>query len=148
MAGKRIVLSSDHAAIDLRQAIASHLTDKGYAVEDIGPTTSESTHYPKHGEAAARKVAVGEADLGIILCGTGQGIMMAANKVKGVRCGVCMDTFSAKMIREHNDANMLSIGARVVGDMLAMDIVDAFLDAEFEGGRHGTRVDMISAIEG
>ena len=148
MAGKRIVLSSDHAAIELRQAIASHVADKGYTVEDIGPTTSESTHYPKHGEAAARKVAVGEADLGIILCGTGQGIMMAANKVKGVRCGVCMDTFSAKMIREHNDANMLSIGARVVGDMLAMDIVDAFLYAEFEGGRHGTRVDMISAIEG
>ena len=148
MAGKRIVLSSDHAAIELRQAIASHVADKGYTVEDIGPTTSESTHYPKHGEAAARKVAVGEADLGIILCGTGQGIMMAANKVKGVRCGVCMDTFSAKMIREHNDANMLSIGARVVGDMLAMDIVDAFLDAEFEGGRHGTRVDLISAIEG
>ena len=148
MAGKRIVLSSDHAAIDLRQAIASHVAGKGYTVEDIGPTTSGSTHYPKHGEAAARKVAGGEADLGIILCGTGQGIMMAANKVKGVRCGVCMDTFSAKMIREHNDANMLSIGARVVGDMLAMDIVDAFLDAEFEGGRHGTRVDMISAIEG
>lgn len=147
MATKRIVLSSDHAAIDLRQAIARHVADKGYTVEDIGPATPESTHYPKHGAAAARKVAEGEADLGIILCGTGQGIMMAANKVKGVRCGVCMDTFSAKMIREHNDANMLSIGARVVGDMLAMDIVDAFLDAEFEGGRHGTRVDMISAIE-
>lgn len=143
----RIVLSSDHAAIDLRQAIAKHVTDKGYTVEDIGPTTPESTHYPKHGEAAARKVAGGQADLGIILCGTGQGIMMAANKVKGVRCGVCMDTFSARMIREHNNANMLSIGARVVGDMLAMDIVDAFLDADFEGGRHSMRVDMISAIE-
>ena len=110
---KRIVLSSDHAAIDLRQAIAAHITAKGFEVDDIGPTTTESTHYPKHGEAAARKVASGEADLGIILCGTGQGIMMAANKVPGIRCGVCMDTFSARMIREHNNANMLSIGARV-----------------------------------
>ena len=142
-----IVLSSDHAALDLRAAIAAHVTAKGYDVVDIGPTTTESTHYPKHGEAAAQKVATGDCDLGIILCGTGQGIMMAANKVKGIRCGVCMDTFSARMIRQHNDANMLSIGARVVGDMLALDIVDAFLDAEFEGGRHGTRVDMIKAIE-
>ena len=144
---KRIVLSSDHAAIDLRQAIAAHISAKGFEVDDIGPTTTESTHYPKHGEAAARKVASGEADLGIILCGTGQGIMMAANKVPGIRCGVCMDTFSARMIREHNDAQMLSIGARVVGDALALEIVDAFLTAEFEGGRHGTRVDMIMAIE-
>ncbi|SFS19355.1 ribose 5-phosphate isomerase B [Yoonia litorea] len=144
----RIVLSSDHAALDLRAAIAAHVSAKGYEVVDIGPTTTESTHYPKHGEAAAQKVASGDCALGIILCGTGQGIMMAANKVKGIRCGVCMDTFSARMIRQHNDANMLSIGARVVGDMLALDIVDAFLDATFEGGRHGTRVDMIKAIEG
>ncbi len=144
---KRLVLSSDHAAIDLRQAIAAHAKAKGWEIEDIGPQTPESTHYPKHGEAAAQKVAAGDADLGIILCGTGQGIMMAANKVKGIRCGVCADPFSARMIREHNDANILSIGARVVGESLAMEIVDAFLDAEFEGGRHGTRVDMIKAIE-
>jgi ribose 5-phosphate isomerase B len=146
-ATKRLVLSSDHAAIDLRQAIAAHARAKGWEIEDIGPKTPESTHYPKHGEAAARKVAGGEADLGIILCGTGQGIMMAANKVKGIRCGVCADPFSARMIREHNNANMLSIGARVIGESLAMEIVDAFLAAEFEGGRHGTRVDMITAIE-
>ena len=144
---KTVVLSSDHAALDLRAAIAAHVTAKGFQVLDIGPTTAESTHYPKHGEAAARKIAEGEADLGIILCGTGQGIMMAANKVKGIRCGVCHDTFSAKMIRQHNDAQMLSMGARVIGDMLALEIVDAFLDAEFEGGRHGTRVDMITEIE-
>ncbi len=144
---KRIVLSSDHADIALRQAIAEHVAAKGYEVEDIGPMTSESTHYPKHGEAAARRVASGDCQLGIILCGTGQGIMMAANKVKGIRCGVCSDTFSARMIRQHNDANMLSLGARVIGPGLAMDIVDAFLDAEFEGGRHATRVDMITAIE-
>lgn len=145
---KRIVLSSDHADIALRQTIAKHVAAKGYEVEDIGPMTSDSTHYPKHGEEAAQRVASGDCQLGIILCGTGQGIMMAANKVKGIRCGVCSDTFSARMIREHNDANMLSIGARVIGQGLALDIVDAFLDAEFEGGRHATRVDLIKAIEG
>lgn len=145
---KRIVLSSDHAAIDLRQAIAAHIAEQGWEVVDIGPTTTESTHYPLHGRAAAERVASGDCALGIILCGTGQGIMMAANKVPGVRCGVCTDTFSARMIRQHNDAQILSLGARVVGEGLALDIVDAFLNAEFEGGRHGTRVDMIEPSEG
>ena len=140
---KRIVLSSDHAAIELRQAIAKHVESLGHTVTDIGPQTPESTHYPIHGKAAAERVAAGEADLGIILCGTGQGIMMAANEVPGIRCGVCADPFSARMIREHNNAQILSIGARVVGESLAMEIVDAFLTAEFEGGRHATRVDMI-----
>ena len=140
---KRIVLSSDHADIALRQTIAKHVAAKGWDVVDIGPMTSESTHYPIHGKAAAQRVASGDCQLGIILCGTGQGIMMAANKVKGIRCGVCSDTFSARMIRQHNDANMLSIGARVTGEGLVLDIVDAFLDAEFEGGRHATRVAMI-----
>ena len=140
---KRVVLSSDHAAIALRQAVADHIAAAGWEVVDIGPTTPESTHYPLHGKAAADRVASGDCALGIILCGTGQGIMMAANKVPGIRCGVCSDTFSAAMIRQHNDANMLSIGARVVGEGLALAIVDAFLNAEFEGGRHATRVDMI-----
>ncbi|EAQ11618.1 ribose-5-phosphate isomerase [Maritimibacter alkaliphilus HTCC2654] len=140
---KRIVLSSDHAAIELRQTIAKHIEAEGWEAVDIGPTTPESTHYPLHGQAAAQKVASGECALGIILCGTGQGIMMAANKVAGIRCGVCSDTFSARMIRQHNDANILSLGARVVGEGLALDIVDAFLNAEFEGGRHATRVEMI-----
>lgn len=145
MSSKRIALSSDHAAIELRQAIATHIAAKGWEPVDIGPTTPESTHYPKHGQAAAELVASGDCALGIILCGTGQGIMMAANKVAGIRCGVCSETFSAKMIRAHNDANMLSIGARVVGDALAIEIVDAFLDTDFEGGRHATRVEMIEA---
>ena len=139
----KIILSSDHAAIDLRQAIAAHVAARGYEVEDIGPITPESTHYPLHGRAAAERVASGGARFGIVVCGTGQGIMMAANKVPGIRCGVCLDTFSARMIRAHNDANMLSLGARVVGEGLALEIVDAFLDAEFEGGRHATRVEMI-----
>lgn len=142
---KRIVISSDHADIGYRQTIAAHIQKRGFTVADIGPATSESTDYPIHGQAAAAQIRAGDADLGVIICGTGQGIMMAANKVAGIRCGVCSDTFSARMIRAHNDANMLSLGARVTGISLALDIVDAFLDAEFEGGRHATRVDMIEA---
>ncbi len=147
-ARSRIILSSDHAAIPLRLAIAAHVAAKGWEVVDIGPTTPESTDYPRHGEAAARRVASGDCALGILICGTGQGIMMAANKVKGVRCGVCADTFSARMIRAHNDANMLALGARVVGEGLALEIIDAFLATAFEGGRHTARVEMIKALEG
>lgn len=143
----RVVLSSDHSAIGLRQAIAAHIAAQGWTVVDIGPTTPESTPYPEHGAAAARRVANGDCRFGIILCGTGQGIMMAANKVKGVRCGVCADTFSARMIRQHNDANMLALGARVIGEGLALDLVDAFLTAPFDGGRHAARVEMIKALE-
>ena len=147
MTDKTLVVSSDHAAIEMRRAVAARAEELGWTVEDIGPQTSESTHYPKHGEAAARRVAEGGALLGIVLCGTGQGIMMAANKIADIRCGVCNDTFSARMIRQHNDANMLALGARVIGDGLALDIVEAFLAAEFEGGRHATRVDMIRDLE-
>jgi ribose 5-phosphate isomerase B len=146
-ASNRIVLSSDHTAIQLRQAIAAHIATKGWTAIDIGPTTPVSTHYPKHGEAAARRVASSDCRFGIILCGTGQGIMMAANKIKGIRCGVCIDTYTARMIRQHNDANMLAMGARVVGEGLALDIVDAFLNAPFDGGRHVPRVQMIEALE-
>ncbi|UAB90633.1 ribose 5-phosphate isomerase B [Ruegeria sp. SCSIO 43209] len=144
---KRIVLSSDHAAIDLRQAISAYVESQGWEAVDIGPTTSESTHYPEHGAAAARLVASGDCRFGIILCGTGQGIMIAANKINGVRCGVCSDVFSAQMIRQHNDANMLSLGARILDEKQALEITAAFLTSEFEGGRHATRVDMIGALE-
>ena len=144
----RIVLCSDHAAIQLRPAIAVHIAAHCWMVIDIGPTTPESTHYPEHGEAAARLVASGDCRFGIIFRGTGQGMMMAANKVKGIRCGVCADTSSARIIRQHDDANMLSIGARVVGEGLALDIVDAFLTAHFEAGRHATRVKIIEELEG
>jgi ribose 5-phosphate isomerase B len=146
-ARNRVVLSSDHHGLQLRQAIAAHIAAQGWVVVDIGPTTPERTDYPRQGEAAARLVASGDCRFGVILCGTGQGIMMAANKVRGVRCGVCADTFSARMIRQHNDANMLSMGVRVVGEGLALDIVDAFLTAQFEGGRHAPRVEMIGALE-
>ncbi|MEM8576399.1 MAG: ribose 5-phosphate isomerase B [Pseudomonadota bacterium] len=144
----RIVLSSDHSALEMRATIAVHLQAAGHDVTDIGPQTDASTDYPDHGAAAARHVAAGNSDLGIILCGTGQGIMMAANKVPGIRCGVCADTFSAQMIRAHNDANMLALGARVIGPSLALAIVDAFLGATFEGGRHANRVAKITALEG
>ena len=142
-----VVLSSDHAAIDLRREVACHVAGLGWEVADIGPTSPESTHYPERGVEAARRVASGECRFGIVLCGTGQGIMMAANKVPGIRCGVCHETYSAKMIRAHNDANMLALGSRVVGLGLAMEIVEVFLTTEFEGGRHATRGDMIRNLE-
>ena len=145
---RRIVLSSDHTAIPLRQAIAAHIAGQGWEPVDIGPTTPDSTDYPHHGEAAARRVASGDSRFGIILCGTGQGIMMAANKVKGIRCGVCAEPYSAAMIRAHNDANMLALGARVVGQGLALAIVDAFLTTDFDAGRHAPRVEMIKALKG
>ncbi|MCX8499442.1 MAG: ribose 5-phosphate isomerase B [Caulobacteraceae bacterium] len=146
-ANKRIVLSSDHSAIALRLAIGVHIRSLGWDRVDIGPIMAESTDYPFHGAAAARMVASKDYRFGIILCGTGQGIMMAANKVKGIRCGVCADSYSARMLRQHNDANMLSLGSRIVGEALALDIVDGFLMAEFEGGRHAPRVEMIRALE-
>ena len=140
---KRIVLSSDHAAIALRQAVAAHVASRGWKVVDIGPETAESTHYPIHGRAAAQRVASGDCRFGIVLCGTGQGIGIAANKVPGIRCGICVEPVSAALTRRHNDANMLALGARITAEGMALAIVDAFLDAEFEGGRHQTRVEMI-----
>ena len=146
--GGRVVLAGDHNAIPLRQAIAAHIAAQGWEAVDIGPTTAESIDYPKQAEAAARLVASGDCRFGILLCGTGQGVMMAANKIRGIRCGVCAEPWSAGMIRRHNDANMLAIGARVVGEGLALAIVDAFLAAPFDGGRHAPRVEMIRALEG
>ena len=144
---KRVVLSSDHAAIKMRMKVAKHVVSLGWEAIDIGPTTSESTHYPHHGAAAAELVKSGDCRFGIILCGTGQGIMMAANKIKGVRCGVGSDLFSAEMIRAHNDANMLSLGSRVINETEALQFTEVFLNTPFEGGRHGTRVEMIDALE-
>ena len=147
-ASNRVVLSSDHAAIPLRQAIAAHVAAQGWDVVDIGPTTPESTPYPKHGEAAARLVASGDCRFGIIFCGTGQGIMMAANKVKGIRCGVCAETFSARMIRQHNDANVISIGARQHTVEEAAAFVLAFIAEPFSHNeRHQRRIDQMAAYE-
>ena len=143
----KIVLANDHSAVDMKKEILTHLEEKGYQVIDIGTNSPESCDYPVFGERAGKTVASGEADLGILICGTGVGISLAANKVKGVRACVCSEPYSAKLSRMHNDTNILAFGARVVGTELAKMIVDEWLAAEFEGGRHKRRVDMIMEIE-
>ncbi len=142
-----IAIGSDHAGLSLKKEIAAHLEELGYETKDYGTYTADSCDYPVYGEAVGRAVASGQCSLGVLVCGTGIGISMAANKVKGVRAAVCSDTFSAEMTRRHNDANIIAVGARVVGSGLALAIVDAFLGAEFEGGRHARRVALMSDIE-
>ncbi len=142
------VIGSDHAGWDLKQAVIAHLSRAGHRVTDLGPAEAARCDYPDFAATVARAVASGEATLGILCCGSGQGMAMAANKVAGVRAGVCADTFSAHAIREHNDANVLCLGQRVVGAGLACDIVDAFAGASFEGGRHAGRVAKINALDG
>lgn len=142
-----IVLSSDHTGIDIRRIVAAHLEKRGYRVVDVGPGTAESTDYPIWGEKAARLVQKGEARFGIIICGTGFGISLTANKLKGIRCVVCSEPYTALLARQHNDANMLAFGARVVGQDLALMIVDHFLAGVFEGGRHARRIGLVAAIE-
>ena len=144
----KIVIGNDHTAVELKQVIRKHLEEQGYEVENIGTDTPESCDYPLYGEKVGRMVVEGKADLGIAICGTGVGISLAANKVKGVRAVVCSEPYSAEMSRIHNNANVLCFGARVVGSELAKMIVDSWLSAEFEeGGRHQRRVDMIMEIE-
>lgn len=142
-----IALGSDHAAYQLKLAIAQHLKEKGIEYEDLGCYGPERVDYPVYGQKVAEAVAAGKYEYGIVVCGTGIGISLAANKVPGIRCAVCSDTYSAKYTRLHNNANMLAMGERVVGQGLAMEIVDTFLSTGFEGGRHAARVDMITEIE-
>ena len=142
-----IALGSDHAAYKLKLAIAEHLKEKGIEFEDLGCYGTESVNYPEYGQKVAEAVAAGKYEYGIVVCGTGIGISLAANKVPGIRCAVCSDTYSAKYTRLHNDSNMLALGARVIGPELAKMILEIFLTTGFEGGRHQTRVDMISALE-
>lgn len=144
---KTIVVGCDHAALDLKNAIVSHLKKKEYDVVDVGTYTSDSCNYPTIAHQACAMVQTGEACFGILVCGTGIGMSMAANKHHGIRAALCSDTFSACATREHNDANVLCMGARVIGEGLALDIVDTFLAHDFLGGRHQTRVDMVMAIE-
>lgn len=143
----KIAIGNDHSAVEMKTIIKEHLLDKGYEVLDLGTNSAESCDYPEYGEKVGRAVVSGEADLGIAICGTGLGISLAANKVKGVRACVCSEPYTAKLSRMHNNANVLAFGARVVGSELAKMIVDEWLAAEFEGGRHQRRVDMIMAIE-
>ncbi len=143
----KIAIGNDHSAVQLREVISAHLKERGYEVEEVGTFSTESSNYPEWGEKVARKVVAKEADLGIAICGTGVGISIACNKVKGIRAVVCSEPYSARLSRQHNNANVLCFGARVVGTELAKMIVDEWLDAEFQGGRHQMRIDMISRIE-
>lgn len=142
-----IVLGSDHAGFELKQHIKQFLTQKGYEIKDLGCDSPKSVDYPLFGELAAREVADGMADYAIIVCGTGLGISMAANKVRGIRAALCTNEYMARMARLHNDANVLALGSRVVGAGLAEAIVDTFLSTAFEGGRHAGRVKLIMDIE-
>lgn len=144
---KKIVMASDHAGFDLKSTLVEQLKNDGYEVEDAGTYSKDSCDYPVFAEKACRYMLDGEAELCILVCGTGIGMSMAANKVKGIRAACCSDTYSAKYTRLHNDANVLCMGARVVGEGLAYEIAKVFLETEFEGGKHLRRVNMISDIE-
>ena len=143
----KIAMGNDHTAIEMKNAIKAHLEERGYQVLDLGTNSTESCDYPVYGEKVGRMVVAGEADCGVLICGTGVGISIAANKVPGVRAAVCSDTATARLVKEHNNANIIAFGARIVGSELAKDIVKAYLDAEFAGGRHQTRIDLIHEIE-
>lgn len=139
----KIAIGNDHAGVDLKEKVADFLKSKGYEVENVGTDTKESVDYPDIARKVAKLVNDKECEFGIVICGTGIGISIAANKVPGIRCALCHNSFTAKLSRLHNNSNVLSLGARVIGDELALDIVDAYLTTDFEGGRHARRVDKI-----
>ena len=143
----KIAMGCDHGGFDLKEDIKAFLAEQGHEVEDFGCYGKDSCDYPEFAEAAARAVAEGKCERGIVICTTGIGISISANKVKGVRCALCGDPWSAEMTRRHNDANMLAMGAGVVGPLMARQIVSAFLGHDFEGGRHQRRVDKMMDIE-
>lgn len=143
----KIAIGNDHAAVALKKHIQKYLEEKGYEVLNLGIDVVERTDYPLRGEAVARAVVAGEADRGIVICGTGVGISLAANKVHGIRCACVSEPVSACMCRAHNDCNMIAFGERIVGPQTAEAIVDAFLETEAEGGRHAMRVQQIMDIE-
>ena len=143
-----IAIASDHGGYALKEHIKTYLAAKGIECQDFGTHSTESCDYPIFGKAAAEAVASGQCEKGIVICTTGIGVSIVANKVKGIRCALCSDPLSAEMTRRHNNTNMLAMGAGIIGQNLAMDIVDTWLTTEFEGGRHQRRVDKISALEG
>lgn len=142
-----IAIASDHGGYALKEHIKAYLTAKGITCQDFGTNSTESCDYPIFGKAAAEAVASGQCEKGIVICTTGIGISIAANKVKGIRCGLCSDPLSAELTRQHNNANMLAMGAGIVGPNLAERIVDVFLNTEFQGGRHARRVNLVMEIE-
>lgn len=139
----QIAIGCDHVGFELKTHITEYLQSKGYSIKDFGTHSTQRTDYPLFGKAVAEAVTNGECEKGILICGTGVGISIAANKVKGVRAVVCSEPYSALLSRQHNDTNILSLGSRVVGRDLALMIVDAWLGGEFEGGRHKSRIDML-----
>lgn len=143
----KIAVACDHGGLALKQVLLDYLQKNGYEVCDFGTDSADSCDYPDYALPAAEAVARGECERGILICSTGIGISIAANKVRGIRCAHCHDTYSAKYTRLHNDANMIAFGQKIIGDGLMLEIVDTFLHTEFEGGRHQRRVDKISAIE-
>lgn len=142
-----IAIGCDHGGYTLKEAIKAHLDARGIAYKDFGTNSEESVDYPTYAKKVADAVVSGECEKGLLFCGTGIGISIAANKVKGVRCACCSDYFSAKYTRMHNDANILAMGGRVVGPGLAAELVDVFLDTAYEGGRHAKRVSQIADLE-
>lgn len=142
-----IFVGSDHAGFELKDAVCSHLAQRGLAMTDLGVGLGERGDYPVFASRVARAVALSEDSFGIVFCGSGVGVSIVANKMRGIRCVVCSEPYSALMARRHNNANMLALGQRVVGSGLAVLIVDTFLGAEFEGGRHARRVNLISDLE-
>ena len=147
MENKNILIGSDHAGYELKLKVIEHLKELGYTPIDVGNDSLESCDYPIFAGRLCVGIQEGKAPLGILVCGTGIGMSLVANKHKGIRAACCSDTFSARLTREHNDANVLCFGSRVVGMGLALDLVDNFIDTDFEGGKHQRRVDMITAIE-
>ncbi len=144
---KPISIGCDHGGYDLKEAIKAHLEAKGFTVNDCGTYNKDSVHYPVYADKVCREIQSGASEVGILVCSTGLGMSIAANKHKGCRASLCSDTYSARLTRMHNNSNILCIGALVVGSALAMDIVDQYIEASFEGGRHATRVDMFTELE-
>ena len=145
--GKTIAIGCDHGGYGLKLAILAYLNENGYAVVDVGCDSTDPVNYPVYADKLCRVITEGKADLGILICGTGIGMSIAANKHRGIRAACCENTFSARMTRAHNDANVLCLGGRVIGTGLAVDMVELFLNTEFLGGRHLTRVEMLNELD-
>ncbi len=143
----KIAIGNDHAAVELKGIIKAHLEEKGYEVVNFGTDTNDSCDYPDYAKAVATAITGGECDCGILICGTGAGICIAANKCKGIRAAQCDNATTARLVKEHNNANIIALGARITGSEQAKDIVDAYLGAEFMGGKHQRRIDKIMAME-
>ena len=142
----KIAVASDHGGFALKEKVKEHLVQRGFDVDDLGTHSEDSVDYPSYGKACGEAVASGKADLGVVVCGTGIGISIAANKVKGVRCGLCTSVEMAHLTKQHNNANILALGGRTTEPELALKILDEWLDTEFEGGRHQRRVDMLDRM--